>query len=99
MIFPEGTRSRSGRINMQEFPYGVGRLVCNIPNCRVMTIYLRGDGQKTFSNFPRHGETFTLTAEECRPKTVLKGLRAQRDCAGQIIAYLAKMEKEYFDLS
>lgn len=97
MIFPEGTRSRSGRVNTENFPYGVGRLVCNIPDCRVMAIYLRGDGQKTYSNFPRYGETFTMRAEECRPKTKLKGLRAQRDCSGQIVDHLSKMEKDYFE--
>ena len=96
MIFPEGTRSRSGRVNTEDFPYGVGRFVCSIPGCRVMTVYLRGDGQNTYSNFPRHGEIFTMTAEECRPQTNLKGLRAQRDCARQIVGHLSKMEKEYF---
>ncbi|MBC2717324.1 MAG: 1-acyl-sn-glycerol-3-phosphate acyltransferase [Desulfobacteraceae bacterium] len=97
MIFPEGTRSRSGRVNTEDFPYGVGRLVCNISDCRVMAIYLRGDGQKTYSNFPRYGETFFMTVEECRPKTELKGLRAQRDCSRQIVEHLLKMEKDYFD--
>ncbi len=99
MIFPEGTRSRSGRVNIEDFPYGVGRLFCSIPNCRVMAVYLRGDGQKTYSNFPRYKETFTIAVEQCRPKTELKGLRAQRDCSRQIVEHLSKMEKDYFDLS
>ncbi len=97
MIFPEGTRSRSGRVNTEDFPYGVGRFFCSIPGCRVMTVYLRGDGQKTYTNFPRYGETFSMTVEECRPKTGLKGLRAQRDCAGQIVEHLSNMEKKYFE--
>jgi len=97
MIFPEGTRSRSGRVNTEDFPYGVGRLVCNIPDSRVMTIYLRGDGQDIYSNFPKKGEMFNVRVEEYRPKTKLKGLRAQRDCSGQIVAHLAKMEKDYFE--
>jgi len=96
MIFPEGTRSRSGRVNTEDFPYGVGRLVCNIPDCRVMAIYLRGDGQNIYSNFPRYGETFTMTVEECHPRSGLKGLRAQRDCATQIVDRLSQMEKDYF---
>ncbi len=96
MIFPEGTRAREGRVDTVNFSYSVGRLVCKIPRCRVMCIYLRGDGQKTYSNFPRYGETFTVTVEECRPKTSLKGLRGQRDCARQIIERLSQMEKDYF---
>lgn len=96
MIFPEGTRSRSGRVNTEDFPYGVGRLFCNVPDCRVMTVYLRGAGQKTYSKFPRYGETFVVRAEEFTPKTGLKGLRAQRECAKQIVNRLSEMEKDYF---
>ncbi len=98
MIFPEGTRARNGRVDTVNFSYGVGRLLCNIPSCRVMCIYLRGDGQKTYSNFPRYGETFSVTVEECRPKTGLKGLKAQRDCADQIVKHLSQMEQDYFSM-
>lgn len=97
MIFPEGTRSRSGRVDTQNFSYGAGRLFRAIPGCRIMAVYLRGDGQKTWSGFPRFGETFSMKVEECRPETGLTGLRAQRDCAGQIVRHLSKMETDYFD--
>ena len=97
LVFPEGTRSRSGRIDINNFQYGVGRLVSKAPDCRVMCIYLRGDGQATHSNFPRYGETFTMKAEACHPRTDLKGLSAQREVARQIIAHLLDMEKHYFE--
>lgn len=97
MIFPEGTRSRLGRVNTEDYPYGVGRFICHVPDCRVMCIYLRGKGQETYSNFPKFGETFTMMVEECRPKSELKGLRAQKDCSEQIIRHLTKMEKVYFE--
>lgn len=96
MIFPEGTRSRTGRVNTNDFPYGVGRLACTVPGCRVMCVYLRGDGQDTYSDFPRRGETFTMTVKECLSKTALSGLRAQRDCASRIIGCLNQMENDYF---
>ena len=96
MIFPEGTRARAGRVNTADFPYGTGRLFLKTPGCRVMCMYLRGDGQNTYSNFPRFGETFTMEVEECFPKTTLRGLRAQRDCATQIVGHIAEMEKKYF---
>lgn len=96
MIFPEGTRSRNGRVNTAEFSYGTGRLFCSVPGCRVMCVYMRGDGQETYSNFPRCNETFTLAVEECMPDVRSKGLRAQRDCASQIIHCLSKMEQRYF---
>ncbi len=97
MIFPEGTRSRNGHINTEEFSYGVGRLFVNSPDCRVMCIYLRGDGQEIYSNFPRRNETFSMMVKAYQPETRLRGLRAQRDCARQIVACLAQMEKDYFE--
>lgn len=96
MIFPEGTRSRTGCVNTKDFPYGTGRLFLKTPGCRVMCIYLRGDGQTTYSNFPRKGETFSMAVEECFPETRLRGLRAQRECARQIVEHLARMEKNHF---
>ncbi len=96
MIFPEGTRSRTGRVNTLDFTYNVGRWVCQMENVRVLCMYLRGDSQDTYSDFPGFGETFTLMAEPCRPVTNYKGLRAHRDCARQIIEHLAAMERKYF---
>lgn len=98
MIFPEGTRTRTGRLNTEDFPYSVGRLVKAVPDCRVMCVYLRGDGQETYSDLPKRGETFTMAVKECHPKTTLTGLRAQRDCATQIIGCLHQMENDYFKL-
>lgn len=96
MIFPEGTRSRTGRVNTRDYTYNVGRWFCNIENVRVLCVYIRGDHQDTYSNFPRFGEKFTMMVEQCRPYTNFKGLRAHRACAGQIIENLADMEKRYF---
>jgi len=98
MIFPEGTRSRNGRVNTEDFPYSVGRLARSVPDCRVMCVYLRGDGQETYSDLPKRGETFTMAVKECRPETRLTGLRAQRDCAARIIGCLNQMENDYFNL-
>jgi len=95
MIFPEGTRSRNGRVNTGEFPYGTGRLFLSNPDCRVMCVYMRGDGQETYSNFPRYGETFTVAVDECRPETALTGLRAHRDCSTQIVNFISGMESRY----
>jgi len=97
LIFPEGGRSRTGRINVENFTYGVGRLVAHAPGCRVMCIYLRGDGQKTYTGVPRFGERFTMTVETLVPEMEGKGLKAQRDCALRIVEHLARMEDEYFD--
>jgi 1-acyl-sn-glycerol-3-phosphate acyltransferase len=97
LIFPEGGRSRTGRINEENFSYGVGRLITNAPDCHVMCVYLRGDKQKTYSNIPGLGESFVMKVEAFEPRIENKGLKAQRSCAAQIVENLARMERDYFD--
>ncbi|TFG91053.1 MAG: 1-acyl-sn-glycerol-3-phosphate acyltransferase [Syntrophobacterales bacterium] len=97
IIFPEGGRSRTGRVDVEKASYGVGRLVANASNCRVMCMYLRGDGQETYGGIPRFGEHFTMQIEAFKPEMEGRGLKAQRDCARQIVGRLARMEEEYFD--
>ncbi len=95
-IFPEGTRSRSGRVDFQNITYGVGRFLTSVPDCRVLCIYLRGERQETYSDFPCIGERFYIQADVLRPRSDDKGIRAQRTFALQIIAKLAEMEQRYF---
>jgi 1-acyl-sn-glycerol-3-phosphate acyltransferase len=96
MIFPEGTRSRTGYICTRDFPYGVGRLLNGVPECKVLCIYARGDHQRYHSTLPRYKEVFSVKTEVIRPVTKMKGLKAQRDISGQIIRHLFKMENNYF---
>lgn len=98
VIFPEGGRSRTGRIEKERVSYGVGRFIKDFENCKVMCVYMRGDGQETYSTVPRFGEKFTMMVETYSPERLqVNGLRAQRIYAGQIIEKLARMEEEYFD--
>ncbi|HPC03062.1 MAG TPA: lysophospholipid acyltransferase family protein [Syntrophales bacterium] len=97
LIFPEGGRSRTGRINKKEFSYGAGRFVKEFSNCRILCIYLRGDEQKSFGTIPRFRERFTVAVKVLKPhRPAFNGLKVQREYAGQIIECLAEMEKEYF---
>lgn len=97
MIFPEGGRSRTGRVDTTNYAYGVGRLIVEHPRARVMCMYLRGGHQDSYSALPRWGERFYVKVE---PLTVarenLSGLRQQRALAAQVIQKLANMEEEYF---
>ncbi|MGM0453810.1 MAG: lysophospholipid acyltransferase family protein [Thermodesulfobacteriota bacterium] len=97
MIFPEGTRARTGRISSENGTYHVGRLFRQVPGIRVMCVYLRGDRQDSYSNFPKFGENFTMAVSQCIPHTRSVGLRANRECARQIIDHLLTMESAYFD--
>lgn len=96
MIFPEGKRSVTGKIDTEEFTYGVGKLVQSVENSDVLCIYLRGKSQTEKSNFPKKNEEFFMVMEKITPSSGNKGLRATRDIASQIILQLAKMEEGYF---
>jgi len=97
LIFPEGGRSRTGRVDRENFSYGVGRFLDEGPECKVMLVYLRGDDQESFGTMPRLGECFTMKVEVFDPGSMGgEGLRLQREYAHQIVERLAKMEEEYF---
>jgi len=99
LIFPEGGRSRTGRVNAETFSYGVGRFIKDFPGCRVMCLYLRGDEQASYSTVPKLGERFTVAMEVLDlERTAAEGLRAQREYASQIIRRLARMEERHFAL-
>lgn len=97
LIFPEGGRSRTGRVDREGYSYGVGRFIREFESCRIMCLYLRGDHQHTFGSMPRFRECFTMKMDVFKPeKPASGGLRAQREYAGQIVRRLAEMEEEYF---
>lgn len=97
LLFPEGGRSRSGRVDVESAAYGVGRVVGSIPGCRVLCVYLRGRGQRSWSALPRRGERFHVDLASIEPKSDHRGLRRSRDLARQIAAELARMESEFLD--
>lgn len=97
MIFPEGGRSRTGRVDPESAAWGVGRIVGAVPHCRVLCVYMRGDAQETWSRFPQRGDTLRLRLATIEPKSDLRGARRSRDLAQQITSQLAQMEAEYFD--
>lgn len=97
LIFPEGGRSRTGRVEIESAAYGVGRIVNAVPGCRVLCVYLRGEHQEKYSDYPIHGEEFDLQLSWLEPKTEKKGLRASVEVSQQILGRIAEMEREYFD--
>jgi hypothetical protein len=97
MIFPEGGRSRTGRVDKECFSYGVGRFIQEVEGCKVMCIYVRGDKQAGHSLIPAWGEIFSAEMEVFTPAPAAAGgLRAQREYATQIIHRLVQMEEKYF---
>lgn len=97
LIFPEGGRSRTGRVDTEASTYGVGRLVSQVPGCRVFCVYLRGRDQETWTDMPARGDAFDVHARTLEPKTDHKGLRGSVEISKQIVGCLAEMEKRHFD--
>ena len=97
MMFPEGGRSRTSRVDTQATTYGVGRIVRAVPGTRVLCVYLRGDGQDRWSDLPARGERFRVRVDELEPKSDHGGLRGSLEVSRQILAKLGDMEREHFD--
>jgi hypothetical protein len=97
LIFPEGGRSRSGRVATDAATYGVGRIIKALPGCRVLCVYLRGEGQQTWSDAPKRDERFRVLFAPLEPKSEQSGLRGSLDLSRQILARLAALETEWFD--
>lgn len=95
LVFPEGGRSRSGRVDPDAAAYGVGRLVKALPGCSVLCVYLRGEGQQSWSDLPRRGERFRAELSLLEPKSDAAGLRGSLAIARQIVGRLAEMEHAF----
>jgi 1-acyl-sn-glycerol-3-phosphate acyltransferase len=95
-VFPEGKRSRDGRVDDEDFSYGAGQLLANAPEAHVLCVYLRGTKFGGFAEFPPKGEEFYLKMALFEPKSELRGLRRVRDVSTQIVGQLKAMEDEYF---
>lgn len=97
-IFPEGTRSRTGRINDSTPTYSVGEIFLEVPNTVILCVYCRGVGQVTWGAVPRPGESFHVEMQLFRPTTVQLGRRGAKDIAEQTMATLCQMENRFFDI-
>lgn len=95
-LFPEGRRSRTGRLDTENLTYGIGQVLRDLERPLVVCAYLRGEHQDTLSNIPRRGDTMTLDVELFEPVTKESGLRAARDLSRQVMGKLEQMEDAYF---
>jgi 1-acyl-sn-glycerol-3-phosphate acyltransferase len=97
-IFPEGTRSRTGKI--EDYTTGIGRIYLKVPNCAILPMYIRGIENVLPINakFPRLFKKIDVVIGKPRKLTSPhKGLRARADISKQIFDILVKMEKEYLE--
>lgn len=96
LVFPEGGRSRTGRVEPDSAMYGVGRILNAVPECRTLCVYVRGQHQESWSTVPPRGDTFDADFEVFEPESPHTGLRRARDLSNQIVRKLARMEEEHF---
>ncbi len=96
MVFPEGGRSRTGRIDVENFSYGPGQILVKHPSAEVVCLYLRGEKQAAYSDLPERDQRFRVLIKSIRPETASVGLRASRDLSTQIVHALAGLEREFF---
>ena len=76
VIFPEGGRSRSGRVDIENYAWGTGRIAASVPGCHVLCVYLRGRKQEAWGETPIRGERFHMELACIQPKTDFRGPRA-----------------------
>lgn len=97
MIFPEGTRSSQGRVNTDEFGYGVGQLLVESPKTHTLCVYIRANAQQKSSQFPAKGSKIHIDLEMIHPQSSETRPRAAaRDISRQIIQTLSNMEQKHF---
>ena len=97
LIFPEGRRSRTGRIDTGANAHGVGRLIRQNPGTKVLCIYQRGRTQKTFSGIPPKGDLIDIDMELIEPKSDHVGTRGTKEMAQQVLDTLARMERKWLE--
>ncbi len=95
-MFPEGGRSRSGRVQTDSATYSVGELIQQHPTAKVLTMYIRGDEQKTWGKWPKFGSTVEADIRELKIGDIEQGRKGARDISIRLIEDLIKLESEYF---
>jgi 1-acyl-sn-glycerol-3-phosphate acyltransferase len=95
ILFPEGGRSRTGRVDAEATGWGVGRVLASVEGCRVLCVYMRGRAQETWSDYPARGDRLDVSLALIEPKSDARGVRRTRDLSMQVIGQLADMENQY----
>ena len=96
LIFAEGGRSRTGRVQLDSVAHGMGRIAASVAGCRALCVYMRGDRQRTWSALPVIGDSFYVDIDMFQPTSDRSGIRRSRDFASQIADRLVRMEEKYF---
>ena len=95
-LFPEGQRSRTGRFDLNKRTYGVGKLLSQLKEKRVLCVYLRGNKQENYTAYPPLGSTFFMDMELIHPSSNRQGREAYSDYVQQVTSKIHQLEEKYF---
>ena len=95
-LFPEGTRSRTGKIDPESATYGIGKILQEVEDCHVLCVYVRGDDQESYSFLPKRNETFYTDISLIKPTSEHKGNRGAKEITLEVMNQLKDMEHGYF---
>jgi len=96
-IFPEGRRSRIGRFDRERITYGVGKLLAATPGCRALCVYVRGDKQEKFTDYPPKHSIIRFRMRLIVPRSDATGRDAYGALASQVADTLLGLEQEHFE--
>jgi 1-acyl-sn-glycerol-3-phosphate acyltransferase len=107
MLFPEGHRSYNGKVDLLNFTYGVGRLINDTANLKILCVYVRGSTQHTSSNYPNKYDSFYVKLQLVDPIKLKDSLHTSnnselrniRNIAHSIVSILSELEKQYFEIT
>ncbi len=96
-IFPEGTRSKTGRFNSAILKSGVAKIIQEVENCHVLCVYLRSHKQKQSSVFPEKNSHFYCDLKFFKPEYVGESKSSERrSILKQIGNTITQQEEKYF---
>lgn len=95
-IFPEGGRSRTGRVEKDRAATGVGTIVRDLEAPLVLCVYMRGARQESLGVLPLWGDVLHVSAKVIAPTTDAVGLRAAKELSRQIVDTIGELEARYF---
>ena len=97
LVFPEGQRSRTGIFDVDRLRFGVGKILTSFEEAQVLCIYIRGDKQKKYTNYPPKGSKFTMKMKVIEPD-LRNGVKKQASISvvKEIGQTIKTMENEFF---
>lgn len=96
MIFPEGGRTVTGRVDADSMSYGVGGIANTVEGCRILCVYLRGEKQVEKTVLPVRDQVFSVRFALITPDANETGLRGARETARGIGQTLVRLENDHF---